>query len=153
MGVTKKSALIASTRHLKETSMMISVSPSYSATEAASYRPSGEAIIASRNAFSFRLFSRRSLASSSASNLASAFFLRSSDPSVVSTLVPQSASTVHGPGPRPFPYFELWLFCWGWRFVTNWIASRAIVILADFSSCRTLFHVGVLMCIPIICHG
>ena len=55
----------------------------------------------------FRLFSKRSLASSSASNLASAFFWRSSATSVVSTLVPLSASAVRGPGPGPFPLLIL----------------------------------------------
>ena len=77
---------------------------------AASYRPpSGEAIMASQKAFSFSLFSKRSIAPSLASNLASAFFLRSSATSEVSTLVPLSASAVCGPGPAPFPFLRL--FC------------------------------------------
>ena len=53
--------------------------------------------MASGKAFSFRLFSKGSLASSPTSNLASAFSLWSSATSVVSTLVPFSASTVRGP--------------------------------------------------------
>ena len=79
--------------------MVISVSPSCSAIEAAPYRPpSGEAIMASRNVFPFCLFSKRSLAYSSALNLVSAFFVRFSATSAVSTLVLLSASAVSGPG-------------------------------------------------------
>ena len=79
---------------LKETSMVISVSPSFYATEAASYRPSsGEAIMGSQKAFSFRLYSKSSLASSSASNLASAFFLRHS--------ATVASFYKHAPGPAP----------------------------------------------------
>ena len=75
--------------------MVISAPPSCSATEDASYRPCGEAIMAPRKALSFRLFLKHSLAFSPASNLASAFFLGSSDTSLVSALSVQ-----------PFAIFE-----------------------------------------------
>ena len=97
VSVAKHSALIASAYHLKETSTVISVGnlslPLLFRNGGCSIQTKWRGDHSITESLSLPHIFQSSLASSSATNLASAFLLRSSAISVVGTLVPLSAST------------------------------------------------------------